>query len=125
LPGGHDAWVVGDEPAVVVDWFGASNYAKHDETTMGLLEVVEAFGKAWTQHDLDAAMAMTTSDCVFDATGPAPDGAGDHWHEAFLFGVPIKAGDRAQPPGHGGPGSPASSRARSYSSMSCAGQRTV
>ena len=28
LPSGHDAWVVGDEPAVVIDWFGASNYAK-------------------------------------------------------------------------------------------------
>jgi len=28
LPSGHDAWVVGDEPAVVVDWFGASDYAK-------------------------------------------------------------------------------------------------
>ncbi len=28
LPQGHDAWVVGDEPAVVVDWWGASNYAK-------------------------------------------------------------------------------------------------
>jgi hypothetical protein len=28
LPKGHDAWVVGDEPAVVVDWYGASNYAK-------------------------------------------------------------------------------------------------
>ncbi len=28
LPSGHDAWVVGDEPAVVVDWFGASNYAQ-------------------------------------------------------------------------------------------------
>ena len=28
LPVGHDAWVVGDEPAVVVDWSGASNYAK-------------------------------------------------------------------------------------------------
>jgi hypothetical protein len=27
LPSGHDAWVVGDEPVVVVDWFGASNYA--------------------------------------------------------------------------------------------------
>ena len=27
LPQGHDAWVVGDEPVVVVDWFGASNYA--------------------------------------------------------------------------------------------------
>ena len=27
LPPGHDAWVVGDEPAVVVDWYGASTYA--------------------------------------------------------------------------------------------------
>jgi hypothetical protein len=28
LPSGHDAWVVGDEPVVVIDWFGASNYGK-------------------------------------------------------------------------------------------------
>jgi hypothetical protein len=28
LPSGHDAWVVGDEPAVVVDWFGATDYAR-------------------------------------------------------------------------------------------------
>jgi hypothetical protein len=28
LPSGHDAWVVGNEPVVVVDWYGASNYAK-------------------------------------------------------------------------------------------------
>jgi hypothetical protein len=28
LPSGHDAWVVGDEPVVLVDWFGASNYAR-------------------------------------------------------------------------------------------------
>jgi hypothetical protein len=28
LPSGHDAWVVGDERVVVVDWWGASNYAK-------------------------------------------------------------------------------------------------
>jgi hypothetical protein len=27
LPQGHDAWVIGNEPVVVVDWFGASNYA--------------------------------------------------------------------------------------------------
>jgi quercetin dioxygenase-like cupin family protein len=26
LPSGHDAWVVGDEPVVVVDWYGASRY---------------------------------------------------------------------------------------------------
>jgi hypothetical protein len=28
LPSGHDAWVIGNEPVVVVDWYGASNYAK-------------------------------------------------------------------------------------------------
>jgi hypothetical protein len=28
LPAGHDAWVLGNEPAVVVDWFGATQYAK-------------------------------------------------------------------------------------------------
>jgi hypothetical protein len=25
---GHDGWVVGDEPAVILDWAGASTYAK-------------------------------------------------------------------------------------------------
>jgi hypothetical protein len=29
LPSGHDAWVVGDEPVVVVDWCGASEYGKN------------------------------------------------------------------------------------------------
>lgn len=28
IPSGHDAWVVGDEPVVLVDWAGAANYAK-------------------------------------------------------------------------------------------------
>ena len=28
LPQGHDAWVVGDESVIVVDWYGASNYAR-------------------------------------------------------------------------------------------------
>ena len=28
LPAGHDAWVVGDEPVVLIDWSGATNYAK-------------------------------------------------------------------------------------------------
>ena len=30
LPSGHDAWVVGDEPVIVVDWFGATNYARKE-----------------------------------------------------------------------------------------------
>ena len=37
--------------------------------------VVGAFGAAWADHDLDAALALVTPDCVFDSTGPAPDGA--------------------------------------------------
>jgi hypothetical protein len=28
LPQGHDAWVVGDDPVVLIDWWGASNYGK-------------------------------------------------------------------------------------------------
>lgn len=42
---------------------------------MDPLQVVAAFGGAWADHDLDAALAMVTADCVFDATGPAPDGS--------------------------------------------------
>jgi hypothetical protein len=28
LPANHDAWVVGEEPVVLIDWHGASNYAR-------------------------------------------------------------------------------------------------
>ena len=28
IPPGHDAWTVGNEPVVVIDWGGAANYAK-------------------------------------------------------------------------------------------------
>ena len=27
LPSGHDAWVIGNEPVVLIDWHGASHYA--------------------------------------------------------------------------------------------------
>ena len=36
--------------------------------------LVDTFNAAWGAHDLDAALALTTDDCLFDATGPAPDG---------------------------------------------------
>ena len=36
--------------------------------------VLDAFGTAWADHDLDAAIALTTEDCVFEGTSPAPDG---------------------------------------------------
>lgn len=28
IPSGHDAWVVGDEPVIVVDWAGLGTFAK-------------------------------------------------------------------------------------------------
>ncbi len=28
IPAGHDAWVLGDEPCVVVDWQGFADYAR-------------------------------------------------------------------------------------------------
>jgi quercetin dioxygenase-like cupin family protein len=28
IPPGHDAWVVGNESVVAIDWAGAANYAK-------------------------------------------------------------------------------------------------
>ncbi|HEY5026420.1 MAG TPA: nuclear transport factor 2 family protein [Acidimicrobiales bacterium] len=41
---------------------------------MDPITVVETFGAAWAAHDLDAAVGLLTDDCVFDATGPPPDG---------------------------------------------------
>ncbi len=55
------------------------------------LAVVTAFGDAWAAHDLDATLALITDDCIFEATGPAPDGVRHvgpgairkAWHEIF------------------------------------------
>ena len=74
LPSGHDAWVVGDEPVVVVDWYGASSFAKANGGASRATAVVERFGAAWAAHDLDTALSLLADDCVFDATGPPPDG---------------------------------------------------
>ena len=38
------------------------------------VDLVRSFGEAWADHDLDRALSMLTDDCVFEATGPAPDG---------------------------------------------------
>lgn len=36
--------------------------------------MITTFNEAWSNHDLDRAISMLTEDCVFEATGPAPDG---------------------------------------------------
>lgn len=47
------------------------------------LEVIKAFGDAWSDHDLEAAMSFLTEDCLFDGTGPAPDGRAHLGHDAI------------------------------------------
>ena len=42
---------------------------------MNAVDVVERFGSTWAEHDLETALSMLTDDSVFEATGPAPDGA--------------------------------------------------
>ena len=37
-------------------------------------DLLDRFNRAWGDHDLDAALALCTDDCVFQSTGPAPDG---------------------------------------------------
>ena len=38
------------------------------------VDVVNEFGRRWAAHDLPGTLAMLTADCVFESTGPAPDG---------------------------------------------------
>ncbi len=52
----------------------------HAETAA---DVVARFNTAWGGHDLDAALALTSEDCVFEATSPAPDGARHVGHAAI------------------------------------------
>jgi hypothetical protein len=42
--------------------------------------VVDRFNAAWNAHDLAAAIALTSEDCVFESTSPAPDGVRSAGH---------------------------------------------
>jgi ketosteroid isomerase-like protein len=45
-----------------------------DEQTAGTLAAVARFNAAFERHDVDGVMDAMTEDCVFESTGPAPDG---------------------------------------------------
>jgi len=77
----------------------------------GVLAAVDAFNRAFADHDADAVIACTTDDFVFENTYPVPDGeryegaqaAGEFWRRFFAstpsarFEVEetFAAGDRA------------------------------
>jgi ketosteroid isomerase-like protein len=46
-----------------------------DAQARATLTAVERFNDAMNRHDVDAAMALMTDDCLFENTSPAPDGA--------------------------------------------------
>jgi len=46
-------------------------------------DVVDRFNAAWNDHDLAAALALTSEDCVFESTSPAPDGERSVGHAAI------------------------------------------
>ena len=45
-----------------------------DAATAETIAAIERFNEAFNRHDVDAIMAAMTDDCVFESTGPAPDG---------------------------------------------------
>jgi taurine dehydrogenase small subunit len=55
-----------------------------EEITQGArLQLLENFANAWNRHDIDAILAMMTTDCVFDASGgPAVNGTHYEGQEA-------------------------------------------
>jgi hypothetical protein len=59
LPSGHDAWGVGDEHVVVIDWFGASNRwaILHSWSTLAL-SLAPPAAPAWPRARESATTAM-------------------------------------------------------------------
>jgi ketosteroid isomerase-like protein len=58
-----------------------------DEQTANTLAAIARFNAAFDNHDVDGVMAAMTEDCLFENTGPAPDGeryAGAAAVRAFL-----------------------------------------
>jgi ketosteroid isomerase-like protein len=47
---------------------------RQDRATVDTVRTIERFNEAFNRHDVDAIMALMTDGCVFESTGPAPDG---------------------------------------------------
>jgi ketosteroid isomerase-like protein len=45
-----------------------------EDQTAATVAAVARFNYAFERHDVDGVMAAMSEDCVFDNTGPAPDG---------------------------------------------------
>ena len=69
----------------------SSTVEVQEALTAATIAAVERFCAAFNKHDLDAAMAAMTDDCVLETLGPYPDGTRyegqtavrARWEEAF------------------------------------------
>ena len=52
----------------------ATEKAALDHATAEILSVVDRFNEAFNRHDVDGIMDPMSNDCVFESTGPQPDG---------------------------------------------------
>ena len=52
-----------------------SQSATASDLTAATVEAIDRFNAAFNRHDVDGVMAAMTDDCVFEGTGPAPDGS--------------------------------------------------
>jgi ketosteroid isomerase-like protein len=53
-----------------------------DAVTAATIAAIERFNVAFNNHDVAAVMAAMTDDCVFESTGPQPDGGRFQGQEA-------------------------------------------
>ena len=69
----------------------ATEKAALDHATAETLSVVDCFNEVFNRHDVDGIMDAMSNDCVFESTGPQPDGEQftsqaamrDLWHRFF------------------------------------------
>ena len=71
-PPGHDAWVVGDEPVVVIDISGMKGYAKPAPKR----ELENSRNEKRTKRNAEASEKQMRGQCVFQIT--------DDWADASL-----------------------------------------
>ena len=69
-----------------------------DDQTAVTTAAVARFNAAFDRHDVDVVMAAMSDDCVFDSTGPAPDG--DRYEGAAAVRAVWERFFRANPHAH-------------------------
>jgi SnoaL-like domain len=66
--------VQGDRPHQGVEAAARASMTHATPAGASAEAILDQFREAWNRHDLAAALAMTSTNCVFEETGPSPGG---------------------------------------------------